>query len=148
MATNLGRVTAQALPTWPARFLILAAFAAIAAIALGALDRIQWKWLTYAGALTYPLYLVHMNIGMTLIHHYQGRIPALVLVISVTVLMLATAWLIHRTIERPLGKWLRNVMRSGIDDVRRHVTPLPPTRTDLTDLSEPDVDHVADSIGT
>lgn len=123
IAINLGKAAADALPTWPVRFVILAAFATIGAIALGALDRIQWRWLTYAGALTYPLYLIHMNIGMTLIHHYRGRIPALALVFSVTALMLATAWLIHRTIERPLGKWLRSVMRRGIDDVRQHVTP-------------------------
>ncbi|MEV0373713.1 acyltransferase [Streptomyces sp. NPDC050636] len=123
LATNLGKAAGDALPTWPARLIIIAAFALIGAIALGAFDRIQWKWLTTAGALTYPLYLIHLNIGMTLIHHYRDQIPAPVLVAEVTALMLATAWLIHRLIERPLGKWLRTTMRRGIDDVRQHVTP-------------------------
>ncbi|SHN04892.1 acyltransferase family protein [Streptomyces yunnanensis] len=123
LATNLGKAAVDALPTWPARFLIIAAFAVVGAIALGAFDRIQWKWLTTAGALTYPLYVIHMNIGMTLIHHYRNRIPAPVLVASVVALMLVAAWLIHRFVERPLGKWLRTTMRRGIDDVRRNVAP-------------------------
>ncbi|MFI0905829.1 acyltransferase family protein [Streptomyces sioyaensis] len=137
LAINLGRAAADALPTWPARFIIIAAFALVGAIALGACDRIRWKWLTTAGALTYPLYLIHMNIGLTLIHHYRGQIPAPALVASVTALMLATAWLIHRLVERPLGKRLRTTLRRGVDDVRRHATPprrrvrhtAPPTRT-------------------
>ncbi|ARF58488.1 acyltransferase family protein [Streptomyces gilvosporeus] len=123
MAVNLGAAAADALPTWPARVVIIAAFALIGAIALGACDRIQWKWLTVAGSLTYPLYLVHLNIGMTLIHHFRDSVPAPVLVASVTALMLAAAWLIHRLVERPLGKWLRATMRRGIDDVRRHAAP-------------------------
>ncbi|WP_406474264.1 acyltransferase family protein [Streptomyces platensis] len=123
LAVNLGAAAANALPTWPARLLIVAAFAVIGAIALGACDRIQGRWLTTAGALTYPLYLVHLNIGMTLIHHFRGRIPAPALVASVTALMLALAWLIHRLVERPLGRWLRTTMRRGLDDVRRHVPP-------------------------
>lgn len=113
----------DALPTWHARFLIIAAFALVGALALGAFDRIQWKWLTTAGALTYPLYIIHMNIGMILIHHYRKRVPTPVLVAAVTALTLVAAWLIHRLIERPLGKWLRTTMRRGIDDVRQHLTP-------------------------
>ncbi|MYU51961.1 MULTISPECIES: acyltransferase family protein [Streptomyces] len=123
LATSVGKAAAEALPTWPARTVIITAFALVGAIALGACDRIRWKWLTTAGALTYPLYLIHLNIGMTLIHHFRNRLPAPVLVASVTALMLLTAWLIHRIVERPLGKWLRDTMRRGIDDVRRHVAP-------------------------
>ncbi|MEU9100018.1 acyltransferase [Streptomyces sp. NPDC048361] len=123
LATNLGKATIGTVPTWPARLIIIASFAVIAAIALGALDKIQWKWLTHAGALTYPLYLIHMNIGMTLIHHYRGRLPAPLLVVCVTALMLVVAWLIHRFVERPLGLWLRNTMRRGIADVRQQVAP-------------------------
>ncbi|CAM5431053.1 MULTISPECIES: acyltransferase family protein [Streptomyces] len=123
LATSLGKAVAQTLPTWPARLVIIAGFALVGAIALGRFDRIQWKWLTTAGALTYPLYLIHMNIGMTLIHHFRNRVPAPVLVASVTVLMLIAAWLLHRLVERPVGKWLRTTMRRGIDDVRRQVVP-------------------------
>lgn len=37
-------------------------FALMAAVALGWL-RLDWKWLSVAGALTYPLYLIHQYIG-------------------------------------------------------------------------------------
>ncbi len=48
-----GQAAASALPGWPARLIIVAGFALVGAIALGAFDRIQWKWLITAGALTY-----------------------------------------------------------------------------------------------
>ncbi|GGU37286.1 acyltransferase family protein [Streptomyces violascens] len=118
MASNLGRVAAEHLPTWPVRLIVIAGFAVVGAIALGAFDKIQWKWLSTAGAITYPLYLIHMFIGMTLIHHFRHRLPAPVLVLSVIALMMATAWLIHRLVERPAGKWIRNSMKRGIKDVR------------------------------
>ncbi|MFD9633077.1 acyltransferase family protein [Streptomyces violascens] len=118
MASNLGRVAADHLPTWPVRLIIIAGFAVVGAIALGAFDKIQWKWLSTAGAITYPLYLIHMFIGMTLIHHFRNRLPAPVLVLSVIALMMVTAWLIHRLVERPVGRWIRNSMKRGIEDVR------------------------------
>jgi peptidoglycan/LPS O-acetylase OafA/YrhL len=42
-------------------------FGMVLAVALGWLDRIQWRWLTVAGALTYPLYLIHQIIGYAII---------------------------------------------------------------------------------
>ncbi|MFE4018059.1 acyltransferase family protein [Streptomyces sp. NPDC059101] len=143
LATNLGQAVAHTLPSWPARLLIVAAFVLVGSIALGAFDRIQWKWLTTAGALTYPLYVIHMNIGMTLIHRFRNSLPAPVLVASVTALMLVAAWLVHRLVERPLGAWLRTRMRSGIDDVRRHVTPRR-RHARPTTLPTPTVPHQAE----
>ncbi|MFF3977857.1 acyltransferase family protein [Streptomyces sp. NPDC055808] len=120
MASNLGRAAADHLPTWPVRLIIIAGFVMVGAIALGALDKVQWKWLSTAGAITYPLYLIHMFIGLTLIHHFRGQVPAPVLVVSVTVLMMVTGWLIHRFVERPASKWVRNSMKRGIADVREN----------------------------
>ncbi|MGW2814980.1 acyltransferase family protein [Streptomyces sp. NPDC001415] len=118
MASNLGHVAAEHLPSWPVRLIIIAGFAMVGAIALGVFDRVQWRWLCTAGAITYPLYLIHMFIGMTLIHHFRDRLPAPVLVVSVVALMMATAWLIHRYVERPAGQWIRASMKRGIEDVR------------------------------
>ncbi|WP_234392346.1 acyltransferase family protein [Streptomyces sp. WM6378] len=118
MASNLGHVAAEHLPTWPVRLIIIAGFAVVGAIALGVFDKVRWRWLSIAGAITYPLYLIHMFIGMTLIHHFRDRLPAPVLVASVIALMTATAWLIHRHVERPVGKWVRDSMKRGIQDVR------------------------------
>lgn len=126
MSISLGKGLAEELPTWPARAIIIGGFAVVGAIALGAFDRIQWKWLNHAGALTYPLYLIHMYIGMTIIHELRDRIPALPLVAMVTALMMVTAWVIHRVAERPLSKWIRNTLKRGIEDIRKETRPRRP----------------------
>ncbi|MGW2016708.1 acyltransferase family protein [Streptomyces sp. NPDC001927] len=141
MNVNLGRHLSEQLPTWPARVVITAGFLAIAAVALGYLSRIQWRWLKTAGAITYPLYIIHMAIGITLIHHFRDRVPPVPLVVSVTAAMLVLAWLIHLCVERPLSKRLRSGMRSGIQEIRLN-TPAP-ARTAapaLTPATAPDAD--------
>lgn len=120
IAINLGRAAADYLPTWPVRVSLLLAFALVGSIALGYFDKIQWKWLSTAGALTYPLYLIHLNIGITIIHHFRNRVPALPLVAGVIVLMLVAAWVLHRVVERPLGKWFNKILKRGIADVREN----------------------------
>ncbi|MFT2014307.1 acyltransferase family protein [Streptomyces sp. 796.1] len=113
----------QPIAHWPAHLIVTLAFAVLALIALGALDRVQWRWLATAGALTYPLYLVHMYIGLTMIHWLRGLLPAPYLVLLVVGVMLVAAWLLHRCVERPLGSWLRGALRRGIDDMRRYSVP-------------------------
>ncbi|MFE6779655.1 acyltransferase family protein [Streptomyces sp. NPDC057702] len=112
---------------WPAHLIVLAAFGVMALIALGAFDRVRWRWLATAGALTYPLYLVHMYIGLTLIHWLRGLLPAPYIVLAVVLVMLVAAYALHRLVERPLGRWLRGAMRRGIDDMRRYSAPRPTT---------------------
>ncbi|MFC8490552.1 acyltransferase family protein [Streptomyces sp. NPDC057235] len=123
MEVSLGRELAESMPTWPARLVVVAGFALVGAIALGAFDRVRWKWLTHAGAITYPLYLIHMFIGMTIIHELRDRVPAVPLVVMVTVGMMAVAWLIHRFVERPVGTWMRAGLKRAVQDVRRETRP-------------------------
>ncbi|MET9378403.1 acyltransferase family protein [Streptomyces sp. NPDC003035] len=118
MRTNLGLQLSEQLPTWPARLVIAIGFLAIAAVALGFLDRIQWRWLKTAGAITYPLYVIHMAVGITLIHHFRDQVAPLPLVASVTAAMLVASWVIHRFVERPLSKRLRSGMRRGVQEIR------------------------------
>ncbi len=68
----------------------------MAAIALGALDGIRWRWLPHAGAVTYPLYLIHMMAGLTLIHHFRREVAPVPLALGVTATMVVLAWLVHR----------------------------------------------------
>ncbi|MFE0047688.1 acyltransferase family protein [Streptomyces albireticuli] len=105
---------------WPARLIVLAAFVIMALIAVGACNKIQWRWLSTAGALTYPLYLLHQYIGMTVIYALREKLPPYVLVFGLIVAMMGAAWLLHRLVERPMGSWLRKVMRSSMDEMRRH----------------------------
>ncbi|MEW2416062.1 acyltransferase [Streptomyces sp. NPDC046866] len=79
-------------------------------IALGRLDRIQWRWLPVAGAISYPLYLVHQSLGVRVIWHRNeqwGAWPTLLGVIAGAVLI---AWLLHRLAERPLTRLLRRML--------------------------------------
>jgi peptidoglycan/LPS O-acetylase OafA/YrhL len=87
-------------------------FAAVAAIALGLLDRVTWRGLTVAGALTYPFYLVHEHLGWVVIHalHRGLGVPSAVTLGLTAAAMLALAWLLHRYVERPLAPRIRRVL--------------------------------------
>ncbi len=95
--------------------LVLAA-ALMVAIVRGRLDWVRWRWVTYAGALTYPFYLLHDRIGRVLIHWlYQdaGLSAYVTLPLTLTVI-LAMAWCVHRWIERPLSRRLRSALTSPV----------------------------------
>lgn len=118
MASNLGKEAGERLPAWPAHLVIALGFVLMAAIALGFLDRVQWRWLPHAGALTYPLYLVHMMAGLTIIHHFRDEMAPVPLAFAVIGFMLVLAWLIHRLIERPVSRLLRTGLTKAVEDMR------------------------------
>ncbi|WSY92442.1 acyltransferase [Streptomyces sp. NBC_00873] len=97
--------------------IVTAGFAAVAAIALGALARFDHRWLTVAGALTYPFYLVHEHLGWVAVNtlHQRLGVPAWATAVLTVVLMLALAWLLHRYVERWLTPRLRRSLTSGAD---------------------------------
>ncbi len=113
---NANHVTAL----FPAQAAAFVAFVLMALVALGKFDRVRWRWLTTAGALTYPLYLLHQYIGMTIIYALRERVPAPLLVAGLILVMLGAAWLLHRYVERPLGKRMRTALRRGVEEVRRN----------------------------
>ncbi|MFC8514276.1 acyltransferase family protein [Streptomyces sp. NPDC057257] len=97
---------------WRGSFLIFTAFLlAMVAIALGATDRIRWKWLVTAGALTYPLYLTHYVAGTTVINRLKDTMDARLLVVSVIAGFMVLSWLVHRFVERPVAR----VLKRGLD---------------------------------
>ncbi|MFI7355426.1 acyltransferase family protein [Streptomyces avidinii] len=118
MISSLGREAARQTPAWPAHLIVVLGFALMAALALGALDGVRWRWLPHAGAITYPLYLIHMMAGLTLIHRFRRDVAPVPLVLGVIATMLLLAWLIHRLVERPLGRLLRDRLRRGVQDIR------------------------------
>ncbi|MBJ6142246.1 acyltransferase [Hymenobacter sp. BT559] len=68
-------------------------------------------WLAAAGSLTYPVYLLHHNMGYLVLLHLGGRIEKHVLLAAMVVVLLVLAWLLHRYVERPLGKKLGEKMQ-------------------------------------
>ena len=56
------------------------------------------------GALTYPLYLIHQFAGYMLFNQLQDRMNRHFLFWSVIGIMVCTAWLVNRLVERPFAK--------------------------------------------
>ncbi|MFE6690358.1 acyltransferase family protein [Streptomyces sp. NPDC057743] len=91
---------------------VTAGFALVAAVALGAFRRADWRWLTVAGALTYPFYLVHEHLGWVVIGalHRGAGLPSYATLLGTVALMLLLAWALHRWVERPLAPRLRRAI--------------------------------------
>ncbi|MEU6141379.1 acyltransferase [Streptomyces sp. NPDC047081] len=97
---------------WRGSFAIFTVFLlAMVAIALGATDRVRWKWLVTAGALTYPLYLTHYVAGTTVINRLKDTMDARLLVVSVIAGFMLLSWLVHRFVERPVA----GMLKRGLD---------------------------------
>ncbi|MFG1860644.1 acyltransferase family protein [Microbispora bryophytorum] len=82
-------------------------FLVMVLVAVGAFDRIDWRWLTFLGALTYPLYLFHHHIGFLVIrwlHPALGNRLTLPLAVAAA---LVVAYGVHRLVERPLQPRMR-----------------------------------------
>lgn len=116
---------------WVAVLLTLSVLA-IGLATLTRLSRLDWRWLTFLGALTYPLYLVHQVPGWVLIHRLGPVLPAYVAVGLVLGLVLVAAYLVHRFVERPLGGRLRRAVERdlgrGAAPRSRHEDAVPSSR--------------------
>lgn len=100
-------------------------FLVMAVIAKGWTARIQWRWLTTAGLLTYPFYLLHQVIGWSIIEALRDVRPRKLVLVAVIVLMLVAAWLLHRLIEKPLARVLKVKLAEASVAVREQRTRLP-----------------------
>jgi peptidoglycan/LPS O-acetylase OafA/YrhL len=109
-------------PVWPAWLIITLAYIVLLAIALGVTDRWRWRWLAVAGAISYPLYLLHPRIGYTMIRYAYDRtgVPVPALIIAAVAILIVAAWLVHRLIERPAAPALRRWIATG------SILPSPP----------------------
>ncbi|AXK35727.1 acyltransferase [Streptomyces armeniacus] len=81
----------------------------VAAIALGRFQWANWRWLTVAGALTYPFYLVHEHLGWVAVRflHRHFGLPSWAVLPLTVIGLLILAWLLHRLVEQPLTPRLR-----------------------------------------
>jgi peptidoglycan/LPS O-acetylase OafA/YrhL len=97
----------QPVPRWPALVFLALCFLLIAAVALGWLTWLRGRWLVVLGTLTYPLYLLHLDLGAPVLFRLQHKVPPVLLVCSVAAAAIGVAWLVHRYFERPVARWLR-----------------------------------------
>ncbi|MEV6967545.1 acyltransferase [Hamadaea sp. NPDC051192] len=102
----------------PAALIVTGFFALMSLIAAGFGSRISWPWLVTAGALTYPLYLLHQSLGVTVIGGLRGHVPGWLILIALVAGLLGLAWLVHRYIERPVAAWLKRAAASSLVAMR------------------------------
>jgi peptidoglycan/LPS O-acetylase OafA/YrhL len=82
-------------------------YAVLIAVARGRLEFLNWRWLTAAGAMTYPLYLVHERIGLEIISHNHAALPPYLLLGLLVAGALLSAYLLHHLVEEPMARRLR-----------------------------------------
>ncbi|GAA2690341.1 acyltransferase family protein [Actinoplanes palleronii] len=103
--------------------LVTVFYVLMAGVALGWFRRVTWGWLTTAGLLTYPFYLLHEKIGWVLIHQMRDLRPRYLTLMITVAVMLVAAWLLHRLVERPLAGYLRTRLATPTPDTPRGTAP-------------------------
>lgn len=92
--------------------LITLFFVLFALIGMGRLSMKPNFWTRWAGLLTYPVYLLHQNIGYIGIEWLRGQgVGLLAAATMMLVLVVAVSVLIALLVEKPLGRWLRRVLQ-------------------------------------
>ncbi len=102
---------------------MFAIFLLIALNKTGGLGKMRWVTL---GALTYPLYLIHQNIGYMVFNLGYSAINPHVLVWGTIALLLVSAHLIDRFVERCCTKQLKSALETGFDRLSQPFSQRPP----------------------
>jgi peptidoglycan/LPS O-acetylase OafA/YrhL len=89
-------------------------FVLMGLIATGRLSWIRGEWTLALGAVTYPLYLIHQDIGYAVLNRLDSHVDAHILLVTLILAMIATAWLIQRFVEKPLAPKLRRGLRDSL----------------------------------
>lgn len=106
---------------------ITAIFVVMALVATHRLDWIRWKRLTTLGALTYPLYLVHLTVFRPVQHYLWPGTNRLVVLAACVGTALISAYLVYRLVERPGARLLGRALRRAVAQIRAlSVPPEPP----------------------
>lgn len=113
LGSNNFHLLGQPMPAWPVVAILAVFYLLVASVALGWL-RANWRWLTVAGVLTYPFYLLHEYVGWTVLAALRGTAPDWVLLLGVIGGMLGLAWVVHRFVERPIAPRLRRTLSVGL----------------------------------
>ncbi|MCG2622272.1 acyltransferase [Arthrobacter sp. I2-34] len=94
---------------------VIGLFVIVAAATLTRLNRVPWKFLSMAGSLTFPLYLIHEYWGWWFISLGSPHFPQLAVLPAVIALCLSMAWAVWRFVEKPINPLLRSAVQRGLD---------------------------------
>ncbi|MFE0043731.1 acyltransferase family protein [Streptomyces albireticuli] len=106
-------------PSWAVSAAVLTGFLVLLALAgPGPLRHLRWRSLVYAGALTYPFYLLHQSLGIPVARGVLKIAPGLGLLPSIALgllfsLLLAAA--LDRLVDRRLGPLLRHHLTASLN---------------------------------
>jgi peptidoglycan/LPS O-acetylase OafA/YrhL len=105
--------------SWEVGVLLLAVFYLLMiGVALGWFKKIKWRGLVTVGALTYPLYLLHMTNGRAVIRLLRHDLPPWILLPGAIAAAMLAAYLIHRFVERPVSRALRTGLKNSFQRIR------------------------------
>jgi peptidoglycan/LPS O-acetylase OafA/YrhL len=102
--------------------LIAVFFAAIFLVSMrwtAALSRYEWITL---GALTYPLYLLHQNLGYMIFNIAYPALNPHLLIWGTIFLMLLCAFLVHKLIEKDFARFLKRILNKALATVFKRQT--------------------------
>jgi peptidoglycan/LPS O-acetylase OafA/YrhL len=85
-------------------------FVALYASAMSDLSAAKWSWCLTLGALTYPLYLLHQNVGFMTFNALHPKVNSYVLLVGVIALMLVASYAVHALVERKTSGPMRRVL--------------------------------------
>lgn len=94
----------------------------------GKLRFLNWRYSFHLGALTYPIYLIHQNLGFMIFNAVGDSIPKWLLLTSVILGMAWLSWLIHIHIEKRFGPKLKK----ALENLYQRLGILPPKPTTNT----------------
>lgn len=104
-------------------FIVFGFFGLMALITLTPLSQVNFAGLQTAGAVTYPLYLLHQVIGWWLIGLFSPFLPRWLTLVLVIAMVGFAAWLINRYVEQPYGKKLAKAVENSLSRRRRVTAP-------------------------
>ncbi|MEV0615431.1 acyltransferase [Nonomuraea sp. NPDC050404] len=90
--------------------LVVLIFLIMTFVALRVTQPLSRPGMVTAGALTYPLYLLHAHVGFILLARLEDSVNKYVLLVGLIVVMLGAAYLVHRFVERPLAPRLKRLL--------------------------------------
>jgi peptidoglycan/LPS O-acetylase OafA/YrhL len=105
-------------PLWRSGLVVTGFYLLMIAVAVGWFSWFRWKWAVTAGALTYPLYLLHQEIGFAVLRVARDSMPSWLLVPLVMLGLMALSWLVHRLVEVPAARLLKKGLTGSLRRIR------------------------------
>ncbi len=136
---SMQAATGTSFPAYVSWLAVASLFGLVAIATLTKVNRISLTGLSIAGALTFPLYLIHEHWGWWFISLLSPVLPHKVVLVTAITLCLAMAWAIWRVVELPLGPRLRRSVKEGLLRLLSASQGAPSAKTPSTHVSGPNL---------